>query len=136
SRDRRASGSLQAFSDSSLLPGLGSHRGKLQVEAGVAAKPAADLDGATVLLNDTVCDRQTEARPFTCSLGGEEGIVDAVDMLGIDAVAAVEDVDLDAAVFLVRRLHFQHATRSHGVARVDEQIQEHLLQLTGIPGDG
>ena len=80
------------------------------MEAGAAARPAEDLDGATMLLNDTVCDRQAEARPFARSLGGEERIVDAVDMLGIDAVSAVEHIDLHAAVVLVRGLHFQHAT--------------------------
>src|ERR1700704_1368592 len=121
---------LQAFSNSRRLPELGSDRGKLQVEASAAARPAMDLDGATMLLNDTVCDRQAEARPFARSLGGEERIVDSVDMLGIDAVPAVEHVDLHTAVVIVRGLHFQHAARSHRVARVDEQIQENLLQLT------
>src|SRR5262249_18322550 len=102
---------LQAFSNSRRLPELGSNRRKLQVEASAAARPAIDLDGATMLLNDTVCDRQAEARPFVRSLGGEERIVNAVDVLGVDAVPAVDDVDLDAAVFLNGGVHFQHAVR-------------------------
>src|SRR2546421_6275746 len=113
---------LQAFSNSRRLPELGSDRRKLQVEARAATRPAMDLDGATMLLNDTVCDRQAEARPFVRSLGGEERIVNAVDMLGIDAVSAVDHVDLDTAVRLNRGVYLQHSVRAHSVARVDEQI--------------
>src|SRR5213593_2602632 len=111
---------LQTFSNSRRLPELGSDRGKLQVEASAAARPAEDLDGATMLLNDTVCDRQAEARPFMRSLGGEKGIVNAVDMLGIDAMSAIHHVDLDPAVAMHRGIHFEHAVRTHGIARIDE----------------
>jgi len=106
------------------------------VEAGAAAGLVVNLDGAAVLLNDTVCDRQAEARPFASSLGGEEGIVNAVDVFRVDAVPAVDHVDLHPALVLVRRPDFEHAAGAHGVARVDEQVQEDLLQLARIAGDG
>src|SRR5438034_6444302 len=127
---------LQTFSDSRRLPELGGDRGKLQVEASAAARPAIDLDGATMLLNDTVSDRQAEARPFVRSLGGEKWIVNAMDMLRIDAVSAVHHIDPNTAVVLNRGVDLQHPARRHGVAGVDEQVQENLLQLAGIAGDG
>ena len=53
------------------------------MEAGAAFRLVEDLDGATMLLNDTVCDRQAEARPFARALCGEKRIVNTMDVLRI-----------------------------------------------------
>ena len=46
-----------------------------------------------MLLNDTVGHRKPEAGAFLRALGGEERIVDAVQVLGGDAVAGIGDFD-------------------------------------------
>jgi len=45
-----------------------------------------------VLLHDVVGDREPETRPLADGLGGEEGVEDPVENLGIDAAAIVFDV--------------------------------------------
>src|SRR5450432_2277621 len=88
-----------------------------------------------MLLNDAVRNGETEASPFLRAFRGEERIVDAMNVLGVDAVPAVEHVDPHAAVAIARSLHFEYAPRRHCVARIDEQIEKHLLQLARITGD-
>ena len=67
---------------------------ELQLEGGADAELALDVDLAGVLLHDSVADGKSKAgalvRAFLrFGLRGEEGIVDAVQMLALDAAAGV-----------------------------------------------
>src|SRR5208283_1835682 len=108
---------------------------QFQPEASSAIRPVGNFDRAAMLLNDTVRDGKTEAGAFVRTLGGEEGIVDAAEMLGRDAVAGIRYVDLDGAAF-PPRANFQSASARHGVAGVEEEIQEDLLELARVAVDG
>src|SRR5690348_12136325 len=55
---------------------------KLEVKTGSAARPAEDLDGAAMFLNDTVGDRKTQPGALARGFGGKERIVDAIQVLG------------------------------------------------------
>src|SRR5258705_8871 len=79
---------------------------------------------------------QAEARAFARTLRGKERIVNAVDVFRVDAVPAVDHLYLDSAIVLAPGFHFQDAAGSHGVPRVDEQVEKYLLQLTRIACDG
>ena len=67
-------------------------------------------------------------------LGGEEGIVDALEMLGSDAGAGVGDEGFDMAVD--QSSDAQASAAGHGVFGVQQQVEEDLLQLAGIAVDG
>ena len=103
------------------------------------ADRALDVNFAGVLLNDAVGDREAEsgAAPVARSgsgLGGEEGIVDALQVLGRDAGAGVGDQSLDMAVD--QRGDAQAAAAGHGFLGVEQQVEKDLLQLAGIAVDG
>src|SRR5712672_2590654 len=53
-----------------------------------------------------------------------------MNVLAGNASASVDHFDFDAAV-VGGGAHFEHATGGHGVASVQEQIKEDLLQLVG-----
>src|ERR1035438_9016126 len=63
--------------------------GKLDPEPGAAVAPVGDFDGTAMLLNDTVSHRKPEAGALARRLGGEKGIVDAMDVLRRDALDRV-----------------------------------------------
>ena len=65
-------------------------------QCAAAAAAFEDFDRAAMLLNDTVCHRKPEAGAFARRLGGEERIVDAVQVLRRDAVPRVGDLDARA----------------------------------------
>src|SRR6185312_9708261 len=107
-------------------------------EGRALALAAADLNFAGMFLNDSVGHGKTEPGssplPFTgFCLGGEEWIVDAVQMLGRNAVAGVRNHDTNAIA--VGRAHAQRPSVRHSVFRVEEKIQENLLQLAAIAHD-
>src|SRR5689334_11793699 len=104
---------------------------KFEVKAGATARTAEYFDRTAMFLHDTVADRKAEAGALAGGLGSEERIVDAVQVLWSDAVAGIDHVDARAAV-IGCRLHFQHSPSLHGVPRIEEQIQKHLLQLSRI----
>jgi hypothetical protein len=89
-----------------------------------------------VLLDDPIRDGQPQARAFADLLGGEERIEDPRLEPGRNPVPAIDERDL----------HRRRADRSRNanrlawraderVARVRQQVDEHLLQLDGIPND-
>src|SRR5271154_738055 len=89
--------------------GEGSRRsgGGREVEEEDGAHPdlAFDMNLAGVLLKDAVGDGEAEAGAFMLAgfglgFGGEEGIVDTVEMLEFDSGSVVLDTDEDAAVAL------------------------------------
>jgi hypothetical protein len=101
----------------------------------------ADLDPAAVLLGDAVDGRQAEAGAAALALGREEGVEDPRQHRGGDADAGVPHAQADepAGLCLGRaaevvgvgrpRLGREHQLPAlgHGVARVDRQIDQDLL---------
>ena len=67
-----------------------------QLEGGTDTEFAFDVNLSGVFLHDAIADCQTEAGAFVLALlrlglGGEKGIVDAVEMLALDSAAGVLD---------------------------------------------
>ena len=85
-------------------------------------------DGAAVLLDDSVRDRQAEPRAFPDILGGEERIVNPRELFGGNARSRVADFDA-GSLLAATGDDTQPAPLRHRVARVEEQVQEHLLEL-------
>src|SRR6185295_3110005 len=110
-------------------PGFGP--GDLEVETSAAAGTIVSFNRACMLLHNTVRHRKPEPGPLARRLGGEERIVDAVKIFGLDAVTGVHYVHA-RAMFIGRSFHFEHAARFHCVPRVHEQIQKDLLEFSGI----
>src|SRR5438477_9889522 len=108
--------------DSSAVASSGIHRfplcvtrarrcfrpGKREKKTSTAAWAAENFDRTAMFLHDTVADRKPEARPFARGLGGEEGIVNTMHVLGRDAMPGIADFHARAALFS-RRRHFQRA---------------------------
>jgi hypothetical protein len=104
-------------------------------EAGALAGLAGDADVAAVALDDGVADRQAEAGAGAL-LGGEEGVEDARQVFGGDALAGVADGDLGAhaAAFLqpVAARQGEPAAVGHGLEGIHDEVDEHLLQLAQV----
>jgi len=98
-------------------------------EARAAARFAAHVDAAVVLLDDAVGERQAQAGAATHGLGREERVEDARQMLGSDAAAVVLDLDPDLVPGVAAAHDDQAALRADRLGRVDEQVQEHLIEL-------
>ena len=73
--------------------------------------------------------------PWPIGLGGEEGIVDAIEVLRGDAGAGVGHLG-HHLVPLLARGDRQPAAARHGVPRVQEQVEEHLLELELVADHG
>src|SRR6476646_5754965 len=112
---------------------------KFQLELCSLARLRVHADLACMLLNNSVCDGKAKARAAGLTFarnvfGGEERVINPVDVLRRDSGAAVTDVHLNAVS--VGRADVQRAALArHGVFGVEEEVQEHLLQLAGIPVD-
>src|SRR5580700_3228091 len=81
---------------SSSISGLGMNRipqqGKLNVKGCTGADRALHVNFSGVLLDDAVADREAQTGATLVArdvLGGEEGIVDALEVLGRDAGAGI-----------------------------------------------
>ncbi|EEF22940.1 conserved hypothetical protein, partial [Ricinus communis] len=95
-----------------------------------------DPDPATVGFNNGAADRQAHAHAVF--LGAVEGLEQARHHAGRDAGAGVADADQQRAVAVraALRLHRQHrlagTAAGHGLDRVHQQVDEHLLQLHAV----
>ncbi len=103
-------------------------------------------DEAAGLLDDAVDHRQSEPGALAHLLGGEEGLEYLLQRLRRDAGAGILDLDqhivaglelaiAEAGAFgrgQVARPHRQVAAVRHGVARVDGEIDDHLLELADV----
>src|SRR6476646_2686678 len=87
-----------------------------------------------MLLNDSVSNRQTQAGSFARTLRGEEWIVNLVQIFGANACAGIADIHAGTR-FLAPRTHLESPAALHGVARVEEQVEEYLLQFAGVAVD-
>src|SRR5438874_3298951 len=117
-------------SDMHGLSRLDLHHGKFEMERGAFAGLAFHADLSCMLLNDAVGDGESQASTplipgAVRSLGGEERVVDAINMFLRDAAAGIPHHDVHAIA--VRSAHRQYSALRHGVFGVEEQIQKHLL---------
>ena len=69
--------------------GRGLRPWKLEVKTRAAAGTAEYFNRTAMFLHDAVGHRKTEARAFACGLGGEERVVDAMHVLGRDAMPRI-----------------------------------------------
>src|SRR5439155_11704548 len=100
------------------------------------ARRAHHRDRAAVLLDDPIRDGQAQARAFADLLGGEERIEDPPLEPGRNPVPGIDERDLDRRGADRSRNANRLAWRvDHRVARVRQQVDEHLLQLDGIAND-
>ncbi len=115
--------------------GTGAGGWELQLEGGADADLAFDVDLAGVLLHDAVADGEAKAGAFVLALlgfalGGEEGIVDAVEVLLLDAAAGVLNADDDATCAVEGGdLEGCVGGAEHRVLRVQHEVEDDLLEL-------
>src|SRR5580658_7076141 len=101
---------------------------ELYVEGSAFAGGRADIDLAGMFLDDAVAYGEAQACAAAAGLRREKGIENAVNVFARDACAGIHDFDFDAAVVRAGT-HFEQAAAGHGVAGVQEKIQEDLLQF-------
>src|SRR5579859_78425 len=117
---------------------LSYHR-EIDVKRGALLRGAFNANLAGVLLNNSISDRESKSSaaflPFRDgALGGEEGVVNAMNMLLRDSRSTIRYGDADPLP--IRSRDFERATIRHGIFGVQEEIQEDLLQSSGIALDG
>ena len=110
-----------------------------------AERAVAGLDDAAVVADDAVGRGQPQAGAALVFPGGEEGVEDPVEDLRVDAAAAVSHGDAHVtarrsaaggSLLMVEvdvcRGQADLAAERHGVGGVDEQVEQHLLDLPGV----
>src|SRR5437899_3424853 len=102
-----------------------------------------DLNSAFVVLDNLLADRQAQAGAFGFSFargafGGEEGLENAGQELVGDSRAVVDDLDENFRVSrIAEALDGERAAAAqHGLAGVNQQIEQYLLELHGVPKNG
>src|SRR5262249_10459283 len=121
-------------------------RGKIDFKRASLAGLAINPDASLALLDDAVDSREPQAGPLADALGGEKGLKDMIlnllrhALAGIGDretdVAARLDVEMSAGIFLVE-VHCAGFDRDaaavrHGVARVQDKVENDLLDLSRI----
>src|SRR5664280_205452 len=113
-----------------------SHHGKLHDECRALTGRAVDANLAGMFLDDTVGHRQSQPCATAVSrlrfvLGGEERIVDAMDMLLRNSCTRIRYLHL--YVMAIGGADHQRAACGHCVFGIQEQIEKNLLQLSRVP---
>src|SRR5215510_9680512 len=85
----------------------------------------------TVLLDDSVADRQAEPRSLPGSLRRKKWIIDLLDIFWADSCAGILHENFDLRIHGVRQ-DAQLATLGHCISGDHDQIQEYLLQSAGV----
>src|SRR5450756_2459824 len=105
--------------------------------------------GATVIADDAVDHGQSHPGPFAATLGREERIAQVWPVLSRNSTSRVVDINLQVPSFVNFRMEpaergvQMHVPRSEGqrtpvghrISRVDGEVQQDLLQLSGIAHD-
>ena len=109
------------------------------MEGCAGADGALDMNLARVLLNDSVGDGQAKSRatPFAWpgrGFGGEEGIVDALQVFRCDAGTGVRYDRFNVAVD--HGGDAQAPTAGHRLLGIEQEIEKDLLQLAGVAVNG
>ncbi len=116
------------------------------MHAGAGAGRALDDEKSPRLPHDAMHRRQPETTAAGVTLGGEEGLENPPELLRRDAVPGIGDGERDIAPrrdrlgadgFLREQGEMparqrQAPTLRHGIAGVDREIDQHLIELRGI----
>src|SRR5690242_19039808 len=103
--------------DMSRFPG----RGELYVERSALSGRRAHINLSRMFLDNAVTYRKPQSSAAAVGFGREEGIKDAVDVLGRNSRAGIRDFHFHTAI--VRgSADFQHSAARHGVARVQKEV--------------
>src|SRR3712207_5290603 len=141
-RGRRAAGRpLVGAAGSVLLPGIGLRKGRRvhgedDVEGRALALLARRLDPAAVVADDVLRDPQAEPRPLRPRR--EEGLEDAREVGLADAAPRVADLDGDGrlqGLLVDGGAHGDAPALLHRLLRVEEEVEEDLLELVGARAD-
>jgi hypothetical protein len=90
-----------------------------------------DVDASAVLLNKALRNSEPQARPMR--FRGKKRLKYLINLRFVDPVSRVDNLDVQRKSRLgARCLNGYHAAVRHGVSGIQEQIQEHLLELLGI----
>src|SRR5262245_10986560 len=93
---------------------------------------ATDLEIAPRGLYQPSREKETQAR--AAGLGGEERVAELARDFGRHAASGIADRELERAAAL-RALELDASALRHGFERVQDQVEEHLLQRLGIERD-
>src|SRR5579871_1351326 len=96
---------------------------------------ARNMNFAAVVADDAGHDGEAQPRPLAALLGGEEGVEHRVEVLGRDAAPLILHVDLEKSTFwtsLAARRDRHPAALARGVAGVEQQVDQHLLELVRV----
>ncbi len=129
-----------------VLGGLAAVAGQVELHGRALAHLAVDLAVAIGLPGEAVDHRQAKPRALADRLGGEERVEGALDHLGRHAGTGVGDADADvlagthaarvgsvgAVEVCVAGLDGERATVGHGVAGIDDQVEDRALELVGV----
>src|SRR5579859_5424324 len=111
------------------------HGREFNVEGCAAPGGRAHVDFAGMFFDDPVAHGQAEAGAAATGLGGEKRVEYFMDVVAGYPVACVRHFDFHTAV-VGAGADFQDSAHRHGVARVQEEVQENLLQLVGGAAHG
>jgi len=103
-----------------------------------------------VLLDDAVDGGEAEAGAFAYFLGGEEGLEEFVEFIGLDAGAIIANRQADKGAFAGFRVALdvgagdhdrdgadgKGAAAGHGVAGIDREVHDDLLHHRCVCFDG
>src|ERR1700678_557878 len=106
------------------------------------ADGAFNVNFAGMFLDDSIGNGKTEAGAAAiawlgCRLGGEEGIVDALEMFGRNALTGVCNQSGNVVwVSVDQRGYAQATSLGHGFLGIQQEIEKNLLQFAGVAMDG
>src|SRR4029453_15380642 len=107
----------------------GSSQGEADAEGRAARRRGVDRDGAAVLVDDALDDREAEAAAV--GLGRVAGHEEARLLLGVEPRAVVGDNELERAVE-DGGVHAHAAAAIDGVEAIADQVAERLPDLAGV----
>ncbi len=96
----------------------------------------ADFQRAAHLTHDAVGHREPKAEALADRLGGEEGLEHLIQMFAGNTAAVVAHAELPAVtVELTEDAQASLRALGHGIQRVVQQIDQHLLEADGVAAD-
>src|SRR5579863_6650927 len=108
---------------------------EVEIKSCTCAAPALHPDLAGMFLNNSIRDRQTQScatalAPWRAGLGGEERIVDSLNVFLRNPSARIRHNDTDP--FTIRRRNAERTAVGHRILRVQKQVEKNLLQTSGV----
>src|SRR6266446_4524862 len=112
---------------------------QLDGESGPFAEDAFDPDTAVMLLDHLPANAEPQAAAamsvLVRFLGGIEGLKDEAELIGGNADAGIGNQNLHHLRLLIfADFNSQSSAPRHGLASIDKQVQENLLDLAGNYG--